>query len=388
MTVGSFGRRAATLVTGALGRLRPRPPRGVILLYHRIANLERYPWGLAVTPAHFAEHLATLRRIATPVALAELIPALVAPGASRPVVAVTFDDGYADNLHAAVPLLERFAIPATFFVTVGIVEDGGEFWWDRLEQVVFGAEELPTSLALRTGSGSLTWSRPTGVAESIEHASWRAWDEPPTARHALYLRLYDLLKEAGDDDRRRILDELVAGSRMGDAAPDRLLLDTDGLAALASHPLAEIGAHTVTHASLSGLPAARQEEEIVEAKSALERLNGASVVSFAYPFGKQTDFTPETTALVRRAGYARACTAMAGVVGPTCDPFVLPRLGIPDCDGGALARMLDGLLSRARASARFWPSAAIVTRRGASPSARGAPSAPGSSARRRRTGRG
>ena len=103
----------------------------------------------------------------------------------------------------------------------------------------------------------------------------------------------------------------------------------------------------MTHASLSGLPAARQEEEIVEAKSALERLNGASVVSFAYPFGKQTDFTPETTALVRRAGYARACTAMAGVIGSTCDPFVLPRLGIPDCDGGALARMLDGLWSRA-----------------------------------------
>ena len=122
------------------------------------------------------------------------------------------------------------------------------------------------------------------------------------------------------------------------------MLDAEELAALGRHRLAEIGAHTLTHATLASLSVDAQRREIEGAKALIERVIGRRVASFAYPFGKKGDFTHETTALVREAGYLRACTATAGTVGSDGDPYLLPRLGVPDGDGNALERMMNGLL--------------------------------------------
>ena len=91
-----------------------------------------------------------------------------------------------------------------------------------------------------------------------------------------------------------------------------------------------------------------QHTEIVGGKAVIERITGRRVSSFAYPFGQPGDFTPETIALVRTAGYTRACTASPGIVDRDCDPFTLPRLGIPDDGAAALERMMNGLVSRSR----------------------------------------
>jgi peptidoglycan/xylan/chitin deacetylase (PgdA/CDA1 family) len=115
---------------------------------------------------------------------------------------------------------------------------------------------------------------------------------------------------------------------------------------LASHPLAEIGAHTLTHVALESIPVGEQRAEIAGAKSVLERITGRPVTSFAYPFGKPDDLTADTPALVRHAGYARACTATPGTVERDSDPFLLARLGVPDGGGISLERMMNGLLSR------------------------------------------
>lgn len=356
-SIDALARRSASFVREALRRLQPPSPGALILLYHRIATVEVDPWGLAVTPGHFAEHLEVLRHVAIPVRLDELCHTIAGAPTPRLKVAVTFDDGYADNLHAALPILEHFDVPATFFVTAGLVERGGEFWWDRLERAVFGACQLPATLDLRTRRGSFSWplsvqadaEPPWASRDGMRFTSWRAWEDPPTGRHGLFQRLYVLLKDADEEERCTILDELVV--RTGAASvvsQSQRLLDSVELARLGRHPLAEIGAHTLTHAALASLPLAAQETEIVGGKAVIERITGSRVASFAYPFGQRGDFTPETTALVRSAGYARACTATPGSVGDACDPFTLPRLGIPDGDGASLERMMNGMLSRSR----------------------------------------
>src|SRR4051812_20673200 len=98
---------------------------GVILLYHRIAELHVDPWELAVSPAHFDEHLRVIRTRATVLSLHDLLRHLRSNSLPPRAVAVTFDDGYADNACTALPLLEHHDTPATFFVTTGVLDDEG-----------------------------------------------------------------------------------------------------------------------------------------------------------------------------------------------------------------------------------------------------------------------
>lgn len=110
------------------GRLRPR---AVVLLYHRVAETADDPHRQAVPPALFERHLELLRREYTVEPLEALAGGF--PRKDR-TVAVTFDDGYADNLTAAYPVAARLGVPMTVFVTVQPVLDGRPFPWDSREE--------------------------------------------------------------------------------------------------------------------------------------------------------------------------------------------------------------------------------------------------------------
>src|SRR5262249_42280820 len=107
---------------------RPANVAGLILMYHRIAELQFDPWGLAVSPRHFAEHLEVLRKHGQPRPLTQAVKALQRQEEveGRPLV-ITFDDGYADNLYNAAPLLDRYDVPATLFLATGYIDGAREF---------------------------------------------------------------------------------------------------------------------------------------------------------------------------------------------------------------------------------------------------------------------
>jgi peptidoglycan/xylan/chitin deacetylase (PgdA/CDA1 family) len=110
-------------------RLRRRT-RYTVLLYHRVNDSARD--NLTISPARFAEHLDAVTRRYPVVGLRAAIEASREGRYLGPnVVIVTFDDGYADNHDAAAPILERFGVPATFFVTVGFVGTANVFEHDR-----------------------------------------------------------------------------------------------------------------------------------------------------------------------------------------------------------------------------------------------------------------
>ena len=119
-----------------------------VLLYHRVIVTSSDPWGLNVSPRHFAEHLEVLRAQWQPIPLNDLVRNMSHGLLSDLQVAVTFDDGYADNLYEVVPALERFDVQATFFVTSGRSSPNREFWWDQLGRVLLQPGELPRWLTL------------------------------------------------------------------------------------------------------------------------------------------------------------------------------------------------------------------------------------------------
>ncbi|HZO59719.1 MAG TPA: polysaccharide deacetylase family protein [Solirubrobacterales bacterium] len=309
--------------------------RTLILCYHRVSDAPTDPWSLAVTPKNFADQLELLRERCTPTPLRDLSRTLGDAPATRRGVVVTFDDGYADNLHNAKPLLERYEIPATVFVPTGYVGQASELWWDELDRIFLQAGRLPAKLRLKVDGEAREWNL-DGAAHYPEeafrqHHAWRAWEEPPAPRQALYLDLYGLLRGRAAGERQRLLEQIVAWAGGSAAArPTHRVLTRQEAAGLEYGELIQLGAHSVYHPVLSALPVTSQRREIEDSKAWLEDLLEHPVTTFSYPFGQPSDYTAETIALIRKAGFECACALGEGLVGPTTDPFRLPRVQVPD----------------------------------------------------------
>lgn len=260
------------------------------LLYHRINELPPDPWTLCVSPQNFSEQMQVVRKLS-------------------PQPVITFDDGYADNLFGALPILERYEIPARFFLVSGMFNSQQEMWWDALDRL-FLTNEPEFDLE----SDSLTERQQLYVQwfERLRKLPYRAQES----------ELAELFSERGVERTTR---------------PERRMLDAEEIQALAASPLAEIGAHTVTHPVLSALTPSDQESEVIASKQTLEEIIGRRLQGFAYPNGTDRDYSGATVEIVRQAGFTYAYSAFEH--GRT-DPFQLPRVMIRNWDGDRFAQVL------------------------------------------------
>jgi peptidoglycan/xylan/chitin deacetylase (PgdA/CDA1 family) len=101
------------------GGLRLCTPRVTVLLYHRVSDEVRD--NLTCGIEQFERRMAWLARHCQVIDIAQVLSMTTVPRTSRPLVAVTFDDGYLDNHRFAAPILRRHGVPASFFVATGIV---------------------------------------------------------------------------------------------------------------------------------------------------------------------------------------------------------------------------------------------------------------------------
>jgi peptidoglycan/xylan/chitin deacetylase (PgdA/CDA1 family) len=315
----------------------------LVLMYHRVSDLRLDPWSLSVTPKHFEEHLEILGKYGRPLSHQELLEAFRNGKLARRSVVLTFDDGYADNLYNARPLLERYDITATVFVTTGQIGKKREFWWDELERLLLQPGTLPEVLQLKINGKNHLWRLGEASYYSEEacsqHRHWRAGEKPPNFRHGLYHALWQLLQPLPEGDQQRVLDELLAwgGAEQEIRATHRTLSGEEVLA-LGRDNLVEIGSHTVTHPLLPALPISLQRDEVRQSKVTLEEILGRPVRSFAYPYGA---YTAETVSVVREAGFDCAFSTVDGVVGQGTDRYQLPRVEVQDWDGEEFRRKLS-----------------------------------------------
>ena len=318
-------------------------PKAVILLYHRIADAEIDPHQLCVGPRNFAEQLAVLAQDYTLLSLRQCAEAVRQGRLPRRVAVITFDDGYADNLHAAKPLLERHGFPATLFITTGQIGSPREFWWDELEKVFLLPGTLPQELDMEIGGRSNHWDIDGAnhyTAEQFRaHRVWQTGNgAAPGLRHELYETIHRLLRSLPSDQRTIKMDALLKWSGASlEARPSYRALTTAELATLGATKLVDFGGHTVTHPNLAEQDLAVQREEIHKGKTALEQVVGTAVESFSYPYGLYTESTVE---LVRQVGYSNACTCNERAACRGSDLFELPRLIVRNWNGEEFARRL------------------------------------------------
>lgn len=333
--------------SGKLGRTVRRiqkrlASKAVILMYHRVAEVDLDPWGLCVTPEHFAEHLEVLQKYARPISLQQLAQAHRADKIPHRAVVITFDDGYADNLHNAKPILERYKIPATVFITTGHIGSQREFWWDELERVLVQPGKLPEKLCLEINGSLHQWELETAAEYSEEEyrgdRDRKAWEAQPGTRLAFYYSVWQKLQPLPAPVRQPIQDKILswAGAE-STARPTCRSLVLEELHTLEQGGLVEIGAHTVTHPFLSAQSVAVQREEIQQSKTHLEKLLNHPITSFAYPFG---DYSAETVPLIPEIGFNCACSVVQDKVWWQSDCFQFPRYGVENWTGEEFHKQL------------------------------------------------
>ncbi len=329
MLLPSVARRVLRRVYGA--RLAP-----AILMYHRVAELQHDPWGLAVSRATFGQQLAYLKHHHTPMPLDQLVEGLRSKKLPHNTVAITFDDGYRDNLVNAKPLLLRHGLPATLFLATGWVGSSVPFWWDELAEFTLCSSQTVDHTEVIDGESLLLrWGEPE---RADMDGAWRASCEPQTARQKTYLTLWRKLRGTSQTERTRAMTSLRA---FFPAEHNSLSMPMNSaeVQELTHDGVFTIGAHTVHHPALTSLSAAECRDEILASAKQCLTLTGAEVSAFAYPYG---DVNEMVRNVVAGAEFLSACTTRAAHLDVDLqDMYALPRLAIPNCDIAQFAGMLS-----------------------------------------------
>jgi len=217
-------------------------------------------------------------------------------------LAITFDDGYADNCEIAMPILRRHGMNATFFVATEFL-DGGRMWNDTIIEAIRRTAAQALNLS-DLGLGTHDLSSVTKRRQAID-------------------RLLPAIKYLALDQRRAMVDALA--QRCAVALPNDLMMTSGQVCELRDGGMS-IGGHTCSHPILARLDEGAARDEIVENKSRLERMLGQAIELFAYPNGKPgADYLARDVGLVREAGYRFAVSTSPGVARRDCDPFQIPR---------------------------------------------------------------
>ena len=305
-----------------LRRRMPTPlqsdERAFILAFHRVTDAIYDSEGIAITPERFQTEIESLVGNRHVVRLEDL-KTEIARG-SRNLAVVTFDDGYLDVLVNAVPVLERYACPATVFVTTDAVGAPREFWWDEITRIVTESKAPLHALMKAANSRSAGNSTRRFLRRKVKSHFVR--DRPAYCRAFIF----DSVWRDSPGDRASRLHELAefAGVDLTPRDTHRAV-NLQELHRLARHPLIDIGAHGVTHRSLAQVGPDDARFEIFESKSRCEAMTGEPVCTFAYPFGHANSASRR---LAVEAGYRLACSIDAGFVTAASDPFWLPRIEI------------------------------------------------------------
>ncbi len=239
-------------------------------------------------------------------------------------MALTFDDGYANNLHQALPLLQKYQVPATIFVITGAVTDTIPSYWEVLVQAILKSDDdrpLPPEIHLPHQKKFMRYSLHT-----LED------------RVRTYLALRSYLSNLHGAERlallQRILESLgLNGARIN----NHRALTLPELSKLAHNPLITIGSHTVSHPPLDRLSAERVWWEVRTAMEQIADWTGREVRYFAYPYGRANG---QVRQIVRAAGYEAACGTRQEGVDSRSGLSYLPRLHVGDWSRAEMVRYL------------------------------------------------
>jgi peptidoglycan/xylan/chitin deacetylase (PgdA/CDA1 family) len=278
---------------GARGRLS-------ILIYHRVHGESDPLFPDEVNAAEFGRQMEALSACFNVLPLEEAVALLKRNSLPSAAAAITFDDGYADNHAVALPVLKRYNLSATFFVSSGFL-DGGRMWNDTVIEALRRLQRDSLDLG------------PLGRYDT----------STPVARGKAASVLLHKLKHLEFQARSGAVKDVAEES--GAQLPGDLMMTSAQVRELHAEGMG-IGAHTVSHPILVALNSSRARAEIAEGRERLQDIIRAPVTLFAYPNGKpHQDYRMEHVAMAKKLGFAAAFSTAWAVANSRSDILQLPR---------------------------------------------------------------
>ena len=309
------------LVRGRVLRLARTlsPTRIAILKYH---SIKQDPASFDQTIGHaiihsapcFARQMELVSREYHPVSLDDILAFLQGrTSLPRRPVAVTFDDGFLDNMEIAAPILNRYGLSATFFVTVGFIGSPHAPWYCRLRNAFKTTRRI-----------------------EFRHPNGRGCFQlrVPCEARAGFLAASEFFARHTGDQQEQFVRQIEESLEVSPVSGEGLMMQWDHVRALraAGH---SIGSHTVSHPNLAQIAGDQANYELYESRSRLAAELGEPVLHFSYPNPIiQPHWTPATSELVAKTGYQTAVVSDSGPVQMRSDPLSLSRVPVPNSVDG------------------------------------------------------
>jgi len=262
----------------------------LILTYHRIVENEKQIdseiSSISVTTKTFERQIKLLKKKFNMVSIDEI---LKINNKYKKNLAITFDDGYKDNLIHAVPILEKYDVPATIYITTRFLENKWDMWWYEIEKIIWQKDKLDFHFLNKKYYFDL---------------------KEENNKKKCYKKLSLLFKNLSYSDQNKLLEQITKTKEK--VQFKNKILNKSDLIQLDKKKNITIGSHTHTHANLAILSDNDCKKELLYSKKILENILNKEIAHFAFPYGSKKDAGFRESNFVKDAGYQTAVTTQLG----------------------------------------------------------------------------
>lgn len=300
----------------------------IVLCYHRISNCFDDFNLMNVSIDNFSSHMMYISKFYQTISLAEVGRECF--NDDKVKIAVTFDDGYEDVYKNALPILEKFSIPATVFVTTNNIDSNIENWPD---------EVMRCCLQPRVFHGEYRMNNPY-ISSEWNISSFQS-------RIDLYNSLNAILSRLPNNIRKKEVIKLRKwAGYSSDSRESRRILNSQEIKELSKNPLITIGSHTLTHPFLSQLDKNEIRVELEQSKRKLEKIVGDEIELFAYPYGGKKSYNLSIIKLLKELGYKKAFTTISKNIDINDNLYTLSRCVVYNYALGEFAEFINSKVDR------------------------------------------
>ena len=281
-----------------------------ILVYHRFSK-KKEPFKLKIE--HFERQIQFFKNNYNIISLSHYLQALngnnILP--VSPLI-ITIDDGYRDNFTVAFPILQKYSVPATIFLTTDFIDHRAWLWSNKLEYILRNSKFDRFSYDIAND------------LKEFQVDSFSSW-------HQTQLAIFNILRAKPDHEKNKILNELARDLKVevpDETQGDFMPLTWEEIRSMHCSGI-EFGSHSCSHAILSRVGSQDLHNEIVSSKKIIQQKLQSQINSFCYPNGQPEDYSVDVIKELEEAEYAGAVTTISGLNHPqTAQRFELKRLAI------------------------------------------------------------